>query len=97
VTTATFTVADAGRRRAGERAGDWPTTNVYTTCDSGFHAVTPKFGVRPSYTDAAMKAHVEERQCRAIVGAGRSRRRVRLVKSLDSVNGLDEEALKAAP
>ena len=63
----------------------------------GFHAVTPKLGIRPSYTDAAMKAHVEgSAWVQAIVGADGRVERVRLVKSLDPVNGLDEEALKAA-
>ena len=98
VTTATFTVADAADVVVqGEAAGDWPTTDVYTTCDSGFHAVTPKLGIRPSYTDAAMKAHIEgSAWVQAIVGADGRVERVRLVKSLDPVNGLDEEALKAA-
>jgi TonB family protein len=98
VTPATFTVADAADVVVqGEAAGDWPTTDVYTTCDSGFHAVTPKLGIRPSYTDAAMKAHVEGSVwVQAIVGVDGRVERVRLVKSLDSVNGLDEEALKAA-
>ena len=98
VTTATFTVANAADVVVqGEAAGDWPTTDVYTACDSGFHAVTPKLGVRPSYTDAAMKAHIEgSAWVQAIVGADGRVERVRLVKSLDPVNGLDEEALKAA-
>ena len=98
VTTATFTVADAADIVVqGEATGDWPTTDVYTTCDSGFHAVTPKLGIRPSYTDAALKAHIEGTAwVQAIVGVDGRVERVRLVKSLDSVNGLDEEALKAA-
>src|SRR4029079_3612632 len=98
VTTATFTVADAADIVVqGEATGDWPTTDVYTTCDSGFHPVTPKLGVRPSYTPAAMKAHIEgSAWVQAVIGADGRVERVRLVKSLDPVNGLDEEALKAA-
>jgi TonB family protein len=98
VTTATFTVADAADVVVqGEAVGDWPTTDVYTSCDSGFHAFTPKLGIRPSYTDAAMKAHIEgSAWVQAVVGVDGRVERVRLVKSLDPVNGLDEEALKAA-
>ena len=98
VTTATFTIADAADVVVqGEAAGDWPTTDVYTSCDSGFHAVTPKLGIRPSYTDAALKAHIEgSAWVQAIVGVDGRVERVRLVKSLDTVSGLDEEALKAA-
>jgi TonB family protein len=98
VTTASFTVADAADVVVqGEPAGDWPTTDVYTTCDSDFHAVSPKMGARPSYTDAALKAHIEgSAWVQAIVGVDGRVERVRLVKSLDPVHGLDEEALKAA-
>ena len=98
VTPAMFTAANATDVVVqGEATGDWPTTDVYTTCDSGFHAVTPKLGIRPSYTDAAMKAHIEgSAWVQAIVGVDGRVERVRLVKSLDSVNGLDDEALKAA-
>jgi len=98
VTTATFTVGTAADVVVqGDAPGDWPTTDVYTTCDSDFHAVSPRTGVRPAYTDAALKAHIEgSAWVQAIVGADGRVERVRLVKSLDAVNGLDEEALKAA-
>jgi TonB family protein len=98
LTTALLTVADAAAVVVqGEAAGDWPTTDVYTTCDSDFHAVAPKTGVRPRYTDAALKAHIEGAAwVQAIVGVDGRVERVRLVKSLDPVHGLDEEALKAA-
>jgi TonB family protein len=98
VTTASFTVAEAADVVVqGEPAGDWPTTDVYTTCDSDFHAVSPKMGARPSYTDAALKAHIEGSVwVQAIVGVDGRVERVRLVKSLDPAHGLDDEALKAA-
>src|SRR4029079_10011435 len=98
VTPAMFTAANATDVVVqGEATGDWPTTEIYTTCASVFTAVTHRLGVRPSCTDAAMKAHIEgSAWVQAIVGVDGRVERVRLVKSLDAVNGLDEEALKAA-
>jgi TonB family protein len=98
LTPATFIVENAADVVVqGGADGDWPTTDIYTACDADFHAVTPRTGVRPTYTDAAMKAHVEgSAWVQAVVGVDGRVERVRLVKSLDAASGLDDEALKAA-
>jgi TonB family protein len=78
-------------------ADEWPTTDVYTACDSGVRAVTPKTFPRPMYTQDAMKAHIQGAvMVQAIVGVTGQVERVRLVKSLDAVHGLDQSALEAA-
>jgi protein TonB len=53
--------------------------------------------VQPKYTTAAMRAKVEGIvTLEAVVGANGVVERVRIVRSLDSVHGLDQEALVAA-
>lgn len=76
---------------------DWPTSGVYTDCDRDVRPVNAKMGVRPRYTQDAMKAHIQgAAMVQAIVGVTGMVERVRLVKSLDAVHGLDGEALTAA-
>ena len=76
---------------------DWPTTDVYTACNTGVRVVNVKSFPRPMYTREAMKSHIEgAAMVQAIVGLTGQVERVRLVKSLDAEHGLDEEALRAA-
>ncbi len=64
---------------------------------SGAQPPTLLRGVDPKYTTEAMRAKIQGVvTLEALVGPDGSVRDVRVVKSLDRANGLDEEAMKTA-
>ena len=82
----------------GGTTPEWPTTDLFTPCDKGtvtLPQVTSQ--VRPRYTEAAMKNHVQGTALvQAIVGADGRVERLLLLRSVDARYGLDNEALTAA-
>ena len=74
-----------------------PPAGVFHIGDGGVTSPSVKKQVRPQYTKAAMKAHIQGVVLvEAVVGTNGLVTSATVVKSLDKKKGLDEQALKAA-
>lgn len=76
---------------------DWTTEQLASSCDDAFQYPQLTRQVRPAYTQKAMDAGIQGVvTVQMIVGVDGVVERSRVVRSLDRVYGLDEEALKCA-
>jgi TonB family protein len=81
----------------GNPTRDWVRTGVFRTCDAGVDLPKLKKEVPPQYPASALEAGLEGAVwVEAIVEADGTVSDVHVLRSLDTENGLDEEAIRTA-
>jgi TonB family protein len=74
----------------------WPPHGVHRYDEPGLTAPRLVHDVRPQYTSEAMRAGIEGAVClEAVVDVNGHVAAVHIARSLDAVNGLDEQAVRA--
>ncbi len=97
--TAQFAVARVGDLTAmdGDHSPDWVPPDVVRSCDPDFVLPVATKQARPTYPEAAIGAGIQGAVwVGAIVDTDGRVREVKLLRSVDQISGVDEEALETA-
>jgi protein TonB len=88
--------AHCDQERAKASADGWDMSSIHLSCETGVSAPVRTKTVNPRYTARALKAKIQGVvRMKAVIDADGVVRDVQVIKSLDNVFGLDDEALKA--